>query len=539
MESVDVLIIGSGFGGAVMACRLAQQGRQVLVLERGKRWTPESYPSVSNRDWLWRESNPDRHHGWLDLRLFGDMSVLAGCGVGGGSLIYASVSVDAHPDAFAAGWPGGISHERLQPFYARVESMLTPQHLPRSQWTPRTLLMQEAAEKTGNAARFSTVPQAVAFSSSWHHGLDQPHSAVHSQPWVNAFGKQQGTCVHCGNCDTGCAVQAKNTLDLNYLAVAEQHGAEVRALHHVRNIAPRAAGGYRVSFRDLNNALDGFIDARQVIVAAGSIGSTELLLRCRDQHRSLPHLSALLGKRWSANGDFVTPAYYRDREISPTRGPTISACIDFSEGGGPDGLPVFIEDGGFPDVFGNALERLAARGWLGRLRVSFGRLKTLLAGLPGIAPPIADTSGRRDALRHVMPWFGQARDAASGEMYLGRPWYAPWRRHVLKMRWDYRPNEQVMQAVNAVHEQLSEATGGVAMTPPSWGVFRNLVTPHPLGGCVMGNSAEDGVVDHTGAVFGYPGLYVVDGAIVPCSLGINPSKTIAALAERSAGLFPR
>lgn len=523
-EHFDVIVIGSGFGGAVMACRLAEQGRKVLVLERGKRWHPEEYPSVSNRDWFWRQSSPETHHGWIDLRLFGDMSVAAGCGVGGGSLIYANVSIDARPEVFSRHWPREITRDALRPYYQRVERMLMPAHLPENQWTRRTRLMKEAAERLGEGHRFRTVPQAITFDPGWTYEQEDPFAPARSKTWTNAFGMQQGTCIHCGNCDIGCAVQAKNTLDLNYIPRAERHGAEVRALHHVRNIAPQADGnGYRVRFRDLAARRDGEVSARNVVVSAGSIGSTELLLRCRDLDRTLPGLSSQVGRRWSANGDFVTPAFYRDREVSPTQGPTISSCIDFLDGAFGN-HPVFVEDGGFPDVLGNLLEKMG-RTWLGRRHL---RRMGLLPG--GLVTAIRN----RDPLEHVMPWFGQSRDQSNGEFYLGRPWYAPWRRDVLKMRWDYRPNEEVMQAISGLHHRLSEVTGGVPVTPPTWSVLRNLVTPHPLGGCAMGSTPADGVVDHAGAVFGYPGLYVVDGAMVPTSLGTNPSKTIAALAERSA-----
>ncbi len=523
MERFDVIVIGSGFGGSVMACRLAEQGRRVLVLERGKRWKPEEYPAATNRDWFWREHSPEKHHGWMDLRLFGDMSVAAGCGVGGGSLIYANVSIDAVPAVFTKGWPAEITLSALQPHYRRVEQMLKPMHIPQKQWTRRTLLMRDAAEAMGEGHRFRTVPQAITFDPDWTADGADPTNSSHSKRWTNEFGQQQGTCIHCGNCDIGCTVQAKNTLDLNYIPVAEKHGAQVRPLHHVRDISPLPSNnGYRVRWRDLATGQDGVAEARNVIVSAGSIGSTELLLKAR-LHGSLPNLSPWLGKRWSANGDFVTAARYAKREISPTQGPTISSCIDFLDDGF-QGRSVFVEDGGFPDVLGNVLAELG-NSWLGRWQLR-------RMGLSQLLPAIRN----RDPLSHVMPWFGQSRDEANGEMYLGRPWFAPWRRDQLKMRWDYRPNEAVMKAINELHIELSEKTGGHALTPPTWSLFRNLITPHPLGGCGMGTSSADGVVDHAGAVFGYPGLYVVDGAMVPTSLGVNPSKTIAALAERAAGL---
>ncbi|MEE4250260.1 MAG: GMC family oxidoreductase N-terminal domain-containing protein, partial [Alcanivoracaceae bacterium] len=228
MSNFDTIVIGSGFGGAVMACRLAQKGARVLVLERGRRWAVKDYPSVSQRNWLWDEDEPEQQNGWLDFRYFGDMSVALGAGVGGGSLIYANVSIDARPEVFNQGWPQAIRYAALKPHYDTVARMMAVQTLPDNQLTARTRLMREAAEKIGAAGRFGLVPQAVAFNPDWHYGLDNPHDLSQSRAWVNDQGVTQGTCIHCGNCDIGCPTQAKNTLDLNYLALAEQLGAEVR-----------------------------------------------------------------------------------------------------------------------------------------------------------------------------------------------------------------------------------------------------------------------------------------------------------------------
>src|SRR5206468_167713 len=158
---------------------------------------------------------------------------------------------------------------------------------------------------------------------------DDPFNNERSRTWINEHGKTQGTCVHCGNCYLGCQVNARNTLDLNYLARAEAHGADVRPLHLVRAIAPEPSG-YRVDFDRIeqNRLVPGAAVADRVIVAAGSLGSTELLLRCRDQHRTLPRLGRALGHRWSANGDFMTMSI-QDAAINPTRRPTISPAIGF------------------------------------------------------------------------------------------------------------------------------------------------------------------------------------------------------------------
>ncbi|HEX3232869.1 MAG TPA: FAD-dependent oxidoreductase [Gemmatimonadales bacterium] len=522
----DVIIIGSGFGGAVTACRLAERGfKRILVLERGREWNPDNYPWKSGH-WTYNPDCPEHESGWLDLRILDDMVVAQGAGVGGGSLIYANVSIEAKPDLFNRGWPPEITYQELAPYYRAAGAMLKVAELPDNQLTERFKLMREAAQKIGAGERFRKLSLAVTFSDTWNYGLEDRFDERHSVTWANEHGKTQGTCVHRGYCDIGCPVQAKNTLDLNYLARAARLGAEIRALHLARAIEP-IEQGYRVRFDvidpDRHTRTPGMHTADRVILAAGSLGSTELLLRCRDQYRTLPRLSPFLGKNWSSNGDFLTPAFYSKREppVSPSHGPTITAGIDFLDG--PPGAAFLIEDGGIPDLLKAYLDgRLNGRG--GSLQA-----RTFLHGL-------REAALERDALARMMPWFAQGVDAADGRLYLGRKWYAPWRR-ALKLNWDVDRSATMIQAIVAMHLRLSQATGGHPWVPPTWTVLKNLVTPHPLGGCNVGITQSDGVVDHRGAVFGYPGLYVADGAIIPEAVGLNPSRTIAALAERIAALM--
>ena len=519
----DVVVIGSGFGGAVMACRLAERGLRVLVLERGRRWRVEDYPRAPGDAWIFDPDEPERQNGWFDLRFFDDMIVAQGAAVGGGSLVYANVSIEAPAFVFDEGWPPEITAAELAPHYRRVGEMLNVQELPDGQLTERFELTREAAAKLGHAGRFRKLPLAVTFDPEYDPRRPDPFDHRHSKRWVNAQGQEQGTCIHLGDCDLGCPVKAKNTLDLNYIPWAEKHGAEVRPLHLVRAIEPEA-GGYRVRFDRLEGGalVAGSVRAEHVVVAAGSLGSTELLLRCRDQYKTLPRLSPFLGRNWSSNGDFLTPAFYDRREVRPTQGPTISAAIDFLDGSEPGGR-FFIEDGGFPDLLENYLEeKIAAGARRGRFRPVLRRLRARLLA----SPP----------LECVMPWFAQGIDAADGRLYLGRKWYAPWRR-TLKLDWDVGRSRAMVDGIARMHVRLAEATGGDPWVPPTWTLLKNLVTPHPLGGCNMAAAPERGVVDHAGRVFGYPNLWVVDGAVIPEAIGRNPSRTIAALAERSAGLF--
>jgi cholesterol oxidase len=432
------------------------------------------------------------------------------------------VLVDARPELFDEGWPPQISYEELRPHYARVEQMLKPRPVPENQLTARFKLVQRAAAATGHHTRFRPMPVAVTFDDTWAYGADEAFGLERSRPWINEHGRAQGTCVHCGNCYLGCQVNARNTLDLNYLARAESLGADVRPLHMVRAIAPNG-DGYRVHFNRIadNGLHPGSVSARRVVVSAGSLGSTELLLRCRDQFRTLPDVSRALGHRWSANGDFMTISI-QDRPVEPNRGPTITAALDFLDGT-VGGHRFFVQDGGFPDYFRTVMES----------KVGF-ELKNI--GFNAMVFGLALVLRRQGALANMMPWFGQGCDAADGQLYLGRRLMKPWQTR-LKLKWNCRASQATIDAMFAMHCQLAAATGGRPLPPLAWTLFKSLVTPHPLGGCAMAAATEQGVVDHAGQVFGYPNLYVADGSVIPKAIGLNPSKTIAAVSERIAALM--
>jgi cholesterol oxidase len=517
----DAIVIGSGFGGAITACRLAEKGMKVLVLERGRRWAASDYPRKPGDAWLFNHRAPAQLNGWLDLRFFKNIAVSQAAGVGGGSLAYSSVALEANPALFTNGWPDEITYAELKPYYDKVATVMNLQTLPDGQLTQRFKLAREAAEKLGHADRFSKVPLAVTFSPEWNYQLHEPFTPQHSRTYINAQGQQQGTCIHLGNCDIGCDVRAKNTLDLNYIPLAEQRGAEVRPLHIVKTIE-RSNDGYKVVFDRIERGrlVRGSETAARLLVAAGSLGSTELLLRCRDEHRTLPGLSRLLGRQWSANANFLSTAVYDDGDrVQQTLGPTISSAIDFTDGG-DNGERFVVEDDGFPNLILNSLRAcLDAPGAAG-----FGR---------GLLQQIEERVSADPALRNVMVWLGAGIDAGDGQLSLKRRLFTPWVRD-LDLQWTPQNSRGVIEAILDVHRKLTSATGGRLREGLPGSIFRNMLTLHPLGGCRMGTSAEDGVVDHLGQVFGHPRLYVVDGAIAPTATGRNPSHTIAAMAERIA-----
>ena len=519
-HTFDAIVIGSGFGGAITACRLAEQGLKVLILERGRRWAVKDYPRKPGDAWVFSARAPAQLNGWLDIRFFQNVTITQAAGVGGGSLAYSSVALEANPALFKNGWPAELTYSELKPYYDKVAQVMNLQTIPDGQLTQRLKLTREAAGKLGHADRFAKVPLAVSFSPEWNYQLNDPFTPQHSQTFTNAHGQAQGTCIHLGNCDIGCDVRAKNTLDLNYIPLAEQRGAEVRPLHIVNRIEP-SNGGYNVVFDRIEQRrlIRGVETTTRVFLAAGSLGSTELLLRCRDEHRTLPALSRMLGRNWSANANLLSTAVYSGTDrVQQSLGPSISSAIDFTDASYRNQRFV-IEDDGFPNLILNAL-----RACLDAPDAGFGR--------PLLEQIEAHVSGDPN-LRNVMVWLGAGMDAADGQLSLKRRLFWPWVRD-LDLQWNPQNSTGVFEAILDLHRKVTDATGGRLREPLPGSLLKNMVTLHPLGGCGMGETPQTGVVNHLGEVFGYEHLYVVDGAIAPTATGRNPSHTIAAMAERIA-----
>jgi len=527
----DVIVIGSGLGGAITSCRLAEKNQKVLVLERGRRWKPTEFPRAPGDPWIYDHSQPQLFNGWLDFRFLSKMMVAQGAGVGGGSLIYANISKEPPASVFDAGWPPEITRKSLQPYYDTVGKMLQVAELPDNQLSPHFKFFRDAATKGGYANRFFKPPLAISFDPNFSYDrlnamkdADDADTDALTVKHKNPQGVEQGTCVHCGNCDIGCQVLAKNTLDLNYIPLAEQHGAQVRHLHMVTRIEPYEQG-YRVSFDRLENEqrIPGSETTRIVIVAGGTLNTNELMFRCRDEYKTLPNISRTLGDGFSANGDFISASFLQPQTVDPTVGPTITGAIDFFDGS-VDGQRFFIEDGGSPNW-----DRDMFRRWLVEAeRAHIGtEIIKVLKDLGG---------GPNDAFPNSALWFAVGMDAANGRFYLGRKCFWPWQR-TLKLDWNSETAKPLANAEYNLQQKLATLMGGTPIPAFAWVKFMTLVTAHPLGGCHMGGDASQGVVDHKGQVFGYKNLYIADGSIVPTSVGFNPSRTIGALAERIADLM--
>jgi cholesterol oxidase len=519
----DVVVIGSGFGGSITACRLAQAGRSVCVLERGRRWRNVDFPRsprqiAQNAFW----DRDGRHFGLVEYRVFPRMHVIQGSGVGGGSLHYFNVHIRPPASIFDdIRWPAGIDLDTLAPYYDLAREMLDAAPLcpPEGRALPtRTTAFLEACERAEHPGEL--VPIAVYRGP----GRRNPHGGARQLP-----------CDYSGDCLFGCATQAKNSVDLNYLALAELHGAEVHPLHQVHRIAPHEHGtGYRVGFERLDpdtatTAPFGQVSADAVIVAAGTLGTAELLLRCRDRLGTLPDLSPALGHGFSGNGDLLLAGTLTDADIDAGPGPSITAGADFAT----ERQQLYVEDLGLPDALFWFIEGLlasgAAPGVLARLA------KLVLGGerdVPGAARRLVRERERLfggGRTRGFLPYLGMCEDAADGEFVLDRD-------GGLDLRWDPAASRSSFVETEDALRALSRALDGEYVPSPLW-LAGDLLTAHPLGGCRMAADRDDGVVDESCEVHGYPGLFVVDGSIVPTALARNPTATISALAERAAFLM--
>jgi cholesterol oxidase len=518
-DTYDVVVIGSGFGGAVTACRLSQAGRSVCVLERGRRWRKEEFPRTTGQvtKAFW---DPDRSYGFLEYRAFKRIDVIQGCGVGGGSLPYFNVQFRPPPEIFEKrGWPGNVTGNSLGPYFDLVKDMLDagPLAPPTGRKLPaRTEAFLAAARAARKVSGFVDI--------ALHTGPDRlnPHGGV-----------PQSACVYSGNCMLGCHVHAKNTLDLNYIPMAEKYGARVFPLHMAEKIMREPSGGYRVQFRRFDESRQGCSEpgsvvGRTIIVSAGTLGSTELLLRCRDEHRTLPGLSRALGSRFSGNGDFLLAGTLdADRDVDPGYGPSITAYADFST---PRNR-ITIEDLGFPDPVFWLIEGAMPRG--SRLRDMVLFLKTYLLRSLGIGVKSSRVSDEIEAMlaggrtSRFLPYLGMGTDAADGSLRLHNG--------VIDIAWSHRKSRRLFREIEAAMRDLSLGLNGKYLTSLLWWwPLRKLLTAHPLGGCIMGNEPGGSVVNHCGEVWNHPGLYVADGSVIPTALSVNPSMTIAAIAERTA-----
>lgn len=513
-DSYDAVVVGSGFGGGVTACRLAQAGWRVCVLERGRRFGREDFISEPEEapTLLWHPLlNPD---GIFDLRLFKDIVVLTAAGVGGGSLVYANVQLRAPSEVFDTGWPAGISRRVLDRYYERAESVLEPVPTPAEPELDKVRAFREMATAAGEQAE--ALPIAVYFGE---------------EDRINPFGgAPQSGCTNLARCNIGCPRHAKNTIDLNYLARAEREGAHVRPQCDVHRLDPpdEPGGRWRVGYRGLGDIDGGDVEAPVVVLCAGTLGSTRLLLR---NHRRLPSLSPALGTHFSGNGDALAAGFNPSRPgvtgAHTDFGPVMTSRIDYW-----DRHRFMVADGTLPPKFTSLLKVLrgeaALVGWRKHLLLRLKYLAVQL-GLSDrvVAPKTVNLDLDSEPIEDSLVFLMLGRDAADGRMRL-----TPIFRR-FDIRWNAKRSMPLFDEMRRTANELGEAAEAEPFFALGTGPLGKDITVHPLGGCPMADEPAAGVVDGFGHVHGHPGLYVSDGSIVPTALGVNPSETIAALAERN------
>jgi len=509
----DVVVVGSGYGGGVAASRFARMGFRVALLEQGRRWRPGDFPTTENaRRKLTRVSGRAPRvgdpTGLYHLTVGTGITVFAATGIGGGSLINAGVALRPDKERLrASGWPAAIVDDGLLDHgLSRGEHMLGVAPVPRPERFRKYAGMRRAADAAG-------VP------------LQLPSMTISHCGGPNAAGVFQYACQNCGDCWSGCNVGAKNTVGITYLSDAIDHGAEVFCESRVEAFF-RSDDRWRIDVKDLSGLRDDRrVSAGMLVLAAGTLGTTELLLRAKNRGLALSHQ---LGTRFSANGDDLVFATELDEPVNavatghpsracrttPPVGPHSMALIDL---GDPSG-PVWVHDGTMLTV----MARLAPLKELFGFRLARAA-RLMRGGLYG------------DEQSRVQTYYIVASDDSGGQLRLHKD--------QIIVDWpDYSKGTARVAAEQKVRTMIEEMGGVFRPNPFALRAFGgNRIIAHPLGGCPMGETSEAGVVAPDGRVFDpaggpasvHDGLYVCDGAAIPSAVGVSPLLTITALAERA------
>jgi cholesterol oxidase len=518
----DVLVIGSGFGGSVAALRLTEKGYRVGVLEAGARFRDEDFAATSFdvKRYLFR---PELGcYGIQRIDMLKDCLILSGAGVGGGSLVYANTLYEPPEPFFTDPQWRDITdwREELTPYYDQAKRMLGV--VPNPVHTPADEVMEKVATEMGVGHTFRPTPVGVLFG-------ERPGERV-ADPYFGGAGPERRACLNCGECMTGCRHNAKNTLVKNYLHLAEQQGAVVLPLTTVTRVRPRADDGYDVSVRYTKakvrrSAVRRTLTAEQVVFAASALGTQRLLHRMRAEGH-LPHLSARLGSLSRTNSESILGAIAPDRKVDYSAGVAITSSfypdenthiepVRYGKGSNLMSLlqTVLTDDHGPRPRWRNWLKEM----W--RQRRNVRHLYDL----------------RHWSERTVIALVMQSLDN-SLTTYLRRGRLT--RRRYLTSKQGYgTPNPTWIPAGNEAARRMAALVGGT----PGGSIgepFNKPLTAHFIGGCAIGDSPQTGVVDGYQRVYGHPGLHITDGSAISANLGVNPSLTITAQAERAMAFWP-
>jgi len=510
----DFLIVGSGFGGSVSALRLSEKGYNVGVLERGKRWRTEDFPKTNwnVRKYLWAPLL--RCFGIQAITVLSDVMVLHGTGVGGGSLVYANTLLVPPDEVFDdPRWRElGDWKQLLAEHYATARRMLgvVTAHCQ----TETDHMLQEIASDLGRGDTFHPTEVGVFFG--------EPGKRV-PDPYFGGRGPDRVGCTLCGGCMVGCRHGAKNTLDKNYLYLAEQLGTQIIPETEVLDIRELAGGGYEVETRTITDwpvKRRRTYRARGLVLSGGVLGTVPLLLKCQARG-SLSRLSPRLGNFVRTNSEALVGASASRHDVDYSRGIAIASGFHPE----PRTHIEMVRYGRGQDFMALLCTILVGGGppWPRPLRFLAAIARHPLQFLSRLVP---FGWAHRSGVLLVMQSL-----ANHMSLKLKRRWYWPFSRRVDSV-WD-SPEKvpKYFPLANQMAERLAEKMDGHASSGLAEVVLNLTSTAHILGGCPMGATAEDGVIDRQGRVFGYDNFYIADGSIVPVNLSVNPSLTITALSE--------
>jgi len=529
-EPFDFVVIGSGFGGSIAAMRLAEKGYRVLVLERGKRYDDQDFARTNWQVWKYLWVPFFRCFGILQISPFRDLWVLHGVGVGGGSLGYANVLMEPDQRLYdAPAWKHLADWQALlRSHYETARRMLGVTSNPRL--GPADAVLQKIAADLGRGTSFSPTAVGVFFGEQGNEGREV------ADPYFDGKGPARCGCLYCGACMVGCRFNAKNTLVKNYLYFAQAYGAQVWAETEARDVRPLADGQadgarYTVVMRSSTGWFmqpARSIRARNVVFAAGTLGTLKLLFRCRDVTRSLPSVSSRLGDRVRSNSETLLGSYSQSRKVDYSKGLAITSFFHADD-------VTAIEPVRYPA--GSSLMRFLS--WpLTRPGNGFGRFSQAVAQwvrhpLDFLKVYVLPGWAKRTTIVLVM----QAEDNQL-RMRLGRSIYTLFRRGLVSHVDAEQSIPSRIEGGHTVTRAFAQKSKGIPLGSINEGLMDVALTAHVLGGCPFGNDVDEGVIGLDCQVHKYPGLYVVDGSIIPANPGINPSLTIAAFAEYAMSLMP-
>jgi cholesterol oxidase len=513
----DYVIVGSGFGGSVSALRLTEKGYDVLMLEQGSELRAEDFPETNwdIKRWLWAPALGFR--GLFRMRPFRHVQVLAGAGVGGGSLTYANTLPIPKQGFYASpAWAHLADWQNdLAPHYQTARRMLGA--APTNFLTPADALLKELAAERGTPEAFEK-PHVSVF-------MGEPGKTV-PDPYFGGQGPARTGCIRCGSCMTGCKHGAKNTLDKNYLYFARKHGLTLQADSEVTHVTPLPEGGYRIKALQ-GRAIFGRklveFEAKNVIFSAGALGTNSLLLKLKADASALPKLSNQVGCRVRTNSESLICVTAPGSREDHAKGIAINSLLQTDEHSHLEMVRYGTGSGFFRTVV-TAPHVGGSTGFM----MLFRMLAALLMH-PWLALRAFFVS---DWARHTMILLYMR--STEGTLRFVRGPLGFMNTQVEKGE---RPSASMPEATELAL-RIAQKVGGLARSTFYEQVFNVPTTAHILGGSCMGDSAATGVIDHQHRVFGYDGLYVIDGSAVSANIGVNPSLTICALAERAMGFIP-